>query len=181
VIDCVLSLNRNYVHFVVRRLNEFEGLHAGISKIRDLRVLINAYPTPAAFMEKELNYHDAARAETLSGVVDYVMGEIQRLKMDSEETSLARWANDARPQDYLMVHVHGFGLAGFQYLRMLFGANTTKPDVHIRAYVGKVLNRSVNDLEALDCLQQAAEQSGVKLRDLDTTIWEASARGTQSN
>ncbi len=99
------------------------------------------------------------------------------MKMDSEETSLKKWANDARPQDYLMVHVHGFGLAGFQYLRMLFGANTTKPDVHIRAYVGKVLNRSVSDLEALDFLQHAAEQSGVKLRDLDTTIWEASARG----
>jgi hypothetical protein len=130
-------------------------------------------------MEKELDYHDAARAETLSGVVEFILNEIQRQKMDAEEEALAKWANAARPQDYLTVHVHGFGLAGFQYLRMLFGANTTKPDVHIRGFVGSVLNRSVNDLEALDCLQQAAEQSGVKLRDLDTTIWETSARGAQ--
>ena len=30
-----------------------------------------------------------------------------------------------------MVGVRGFGLAGFQYMRMLFGAQTAKPDIHI--------------------------------------------------
>lgn len=47
---------------------------------------------------------------------------------------LARWAP---PCDYLVVGVAGFGLAGFQYLRRLFGAETTKPGVHVMRYVAR--------------------------------------------
>jgi hypothetical protein len=60
---------------------------------------------------------------------------------------------------------------------MLFGADTTKPDVHICRFVRNALNRPVTDVAALEILEQAAPLAGVKLRDLDTTIWETSARG----
>jgi hypothetical protein len=71
----------------------------------------------------------------------------------------------------------GFGLAGFQYLRMLFGANTTKPDVHVRQYVSEAVGRRrVSEVEALNLLERAASDAGIGLRDLDTTIWEKSAR-----
>jgi hypothetical protein len=177
VIDCVLSLNRNYDKFVVPRLEKFASLHPSVRKIQDLRALMDSFPSPAGFVESELNYKDAARAQVLSGVIDYISNEIKRIGMEAEEDALIRWAQEARPQDYLVVRVRGFGLAGFQYLRMLFGANTTKPDVHICRFVGQALNRSVDELTALDNLEQAAEQAGIMLRDLDTTIWERSARG----
>ena len=77
-----------------------------------------------------------------------------------------------------MPAIRGFGLAGFQYLRMLFGANTTKPDLHIRRYVGHCIGEPVTDMRALQLLEPAAKEAGISLRDFDTTIWERSARAT---
>ncbi len=60
---------------------------------------------------------------------------------------------------------------------MLFGANTTKPDIHISRYVASQVGHSVSDIRALRLLEDAATEAGVVLRNLDTTIWESSARG----
>jgi len=64
---------------------------------------------------------------------------------------------------------------------MLFGANTTKPDVHICRFVRNTLNRPVTDVATLEILEQATRLAGVRIRDLDTTIWEASARHTSDS
>jgi hypothetical protein len=176
VIDCVLSLNRNYDKFVVPRLDKFASNNGSVIQIQDLSAAIAAYPSPTAFVEKALDYKDSARAEILSAVVNYLLREVKRLAKASEEESLSQWAQEMRPQDYLTIGIHGFGLAGFQYLRMLFGANTSKPDVHIRNFVGGALKRPVTDLVALQMLEKVAEKTNIRLRDIDTTVWEKSAR-----
>ena len=129
-------------------------------------------------MEQVLNYRDPARSRTLAGVVGYLIGILEQQSGRSEDEGLARWASKARPADYQGVGIRGFGLAGYQYLRMLFGADTTKPDVPICRFVRNALHRRVSDVAALDLLESAASVAGVKVRDLDTTIWEASARQT---
>jgi len=68
--------------------------------------------------------------------------------------------------------VHGFGLAGFQYLRMLFGAQTAKPDIHIRRFVADAVRHRVSDAEALTLLEAAAREEGLRLADLDYSIWQ---------
>ena len=70
---------------------------------------------------------------------------------------------------------------GFQYLRMLFGANTCKPDLRIRQWVGEALGRKVSDIVALKLMEGAALEAGVLLRDADTTIWEMKARGSDNS
>ncbi len=176
VLDCVLSLRRRYHSFVVPRLDAFEQGHPNTRGIRDLQGLINTHSSSANFSEQVLNYRDPARAETLSGVVGYLVRVLDQDSGCIEEDALASWAKRARPADYKTVGVRGFGLAGYQYLRMLFGANTTKPDVHICRFVRSALNRPVTDVVALEFLERAAPLAGVGLRDLDTTIWETSAR-----
>jgi hypothetical protein len=176
VIDCVLSLNRNYDKFVVPRLEKFALTHPSVLQVQDLDAAIAAFPSPAAFVKETLNYKDPARAAMLSAVVNYLLKEAKRMAKGSEEDALRQWAEDMHPQDYLTIGICGFGLAGFQYLRMLFGADTTKPDVHICRFVGKALNRPVTELAALQILEQAALRLKIKVRDLDTTIWEKSVR-----
>jgi hypothetical protein len=60
---------------------------------------------------------------------------------------------------------------------LFFGANTTKPDVHICRFVGSSVEHRVSDIEALELLEEAAREAGIVPLNLDTTIWEASARG----
>jgi hypothetical protein len=176
VIDCVLSLNRRYDSFVVPRLDRFEQTHPEIRTISDLQGLIARYPSCSAFVSEVLSYRHTERAETLGKVVDWLVKVSGKGSHIEQLSNLQRWANEACPRDYLVLDIRGFGLAGFQYLRMLFGANTTKPDIHIRAYVAECMERPVSDVEALQLLEQAAGDLGIKVRDLDTTIWEQSAR-----
>lgn len=176
VIDCVLSLNRNYDRFVVPRLDTFERTFPQVITLCQLRDLIASYDSPDAFVRDALNYRHADRAQTLSEVVDYIVGTVLGNRQIEELEQLQQWAVGARPSDYQTLRIRGFGLAGFQYLRMLFGANTTKPDVHICRYVQAALGRHVSDTAALTLLEEAVRGDSIKLRDIDTAIWEDSAR-----
>ena len=62
---------------------------------------------------------------------------------------------------------------------MLFGADTTKPDVHIIRFLSDILNRNVSDIEALLLLEAASERVGVSVRAVDNFIWKRGARGQQ--
>jgi hypothetical protein len=177
VLDCVLSLNRRYDSFVVPRLDRFEGEHPRTCSVSDLRDLISTYPSADRFVTQALNYNDEARAATLNAVVDWLVTVSGTASPAEQLANLERWAREARPRDYGLLGISGFGVAGFQYMRMLFGANTTKPDIHICRFVGECVGHRVSDLDALQLLENAALEAGVSLRDLDTTIWEKSARG----
>jgi len=175
VIDCVLSLHRDYDEFVVPRLEAFERRFPAVETILQLRALINSYRSPAAFANDALNYNDPSRAALLRAVVEYLV-RTALVAQGPELEQLKAWAEHARPQDYLTLRIPGFALAGFQYLRMLFGANTTKPDVHISRYVAHAVGHSVSDVQALLLLEDAGRLAGLRLRDIDTTIWENTAR-----
>src|ERR1700677_4462582 len=98
---------------------------------------MDSYPSPHAFMQTTLNYNHEARAGTLYATVTWLVGV----------NSLEEWALLAKPPDHKTLGIHGFGLAAFQYLRVLFGADTTKPDVHICRYVESHIGRAVTPLD----------------------------------
>ncbi len=177
VLDCVLSLNRRYDAFVVPRLKKFSQNHPNIAELTQLLELIETYPDPTQFCVSQLNYNDAARAATLVGVIKYLLDIQHDFGGSTENERLRAWAAAARPGDYAFVGVRGFGLAGFQYLRMLFGVQTTKPDVHIIRFVSEVLGKKVNDVTALSLLERAAKQAGLPLREVDNIIWQARSKG----
>jgi len=177
VLDCVLSLNRRYDGFVLPRVREFQEAHPQIASLDSLTQLMRTHGSPAAFMLAELRYNHEERAETLAGVLAYLQRVEHEFTGPSQRHRLRRWAIRALPDDYRSVGVRGFGLSGFQYLRMQLGADTTKPDIHIRRYVADAIGRPVADIEALRLLEQAARRTGLRLRHLDAAIWNDRARG----
>jgi hypothetical protein len=167
-----LSLNRPYDRFVVPRLDSFENAHPSIHSVSDLQSLMEEYPSPSIFVRSTLKYNHEARATILAGVVAYLINV-----SDGSDYKLNDWAVGTKPADYAQLGIPGFGLAGFQYLRMLFGANTIKPDMHICGMVANWVGHRVSPIRALRILEEAAADAAVRLRDLDTTLWEISARG----
>lgn len=176
VIDCILSLNRRYAAFALPRVEKFSKAHPNITELTQLLELIETYPDPTHFCVSQLSYNDAARAATLVGVTKYLLDIQHDFSGNTENERLRAWAAAARPGDYAFVGVRGFGLAGFQYLRMLFGVQTTKPDVHIIRFVSEVLGKKVNDVTALSLLERAAKQAGLPLREVDNIIWTSRAK-----
>jgi len=93
--------------------------------------------------------------------------------------NLETWARCAPYYGYQTLGIQGFALAGFQYLRMLFGANTTKPDIRICQWVTVAVGHAVSPDQALQLLEPAAAEAGISLRDADATIWEMLSRGSR--
>jgi hypothetical protein len=175
VIDCVLSLNRPYDAFVVPRIVQFATAYPDVRSISDLQALIRSFPSPDAFVRDTLNYKHEERAVVLSSVVDWLVGVAGTGDLQSQQERLEAWAKEVRFRGANNPRIRGFGLAGFQYMRMLFGADTAKPDTWIVQWVAAQVGLKVSDRKALHLLEGAARHAGVSVRDLDTSIWEASA------
>jgi hypothetical protein len=135
-IDCILSLNRHYDRFLVPRLNGFEGRFPQITSVISLKKLIEGYDSPNDFSIDALDYNHIQRANTLKAVVDWLTMVTNGQENDAQ--LLQGWATDAHVMGFYALNIKGFGLAGWQYLRMLFGADTSKPDVHIIKFVEEV-------------------------------------------
>ena len=97
VIDCVLSLNRNYDRFVVPRLDRFEKRHPGMRSVGELRDLMKSYPSPHVFVKQTLDYDHEDRAIILDGVVDWLW---VLTNARDELVELESWARTARPNEY---------------------------------------------------------------------------------
>ena len=175
VIDCVLSLNRRYDTFVVPRLETFMSHHPEIQQITELAEFMASYPTPHAFVQQELDYNHEDRARILHEVVMFLYTIVQQTPTNPEEEALKQWVAQAQSQTDRL-NISGFGPAGFQYLCILFGVDTTKPDIYIIRFVSEVLNREVSDLEAHALLKAASECLGLSVRAVDSYIWNRGAR-----
>jgi hypothetical protein len=173
VIDCVLSLNRNYKDFCKPRVKRFAERHPEVINLDLLQKLINRYPSPFEFSKEELDYKDKRRSQTLLGVTDFLINIQERFDGEAEKIRLLQWAITAQPQDFKSLRIHGFGLSGFQYLRMHFGAQTVKPDVHICHFVRDVIGRRLNEISAILLMERAAKQIGPPLRAVDNAIWKS--------
>lgn len=176
VLDCVLSLNRRYDEFCLPRVKHFQKRHPEVDSLAGLLELIRSYSSPLEFSVHELDYRDEARASTLVGVIMYLLRVQTGFSGSSEVARLTQWANAVKPSDYETVGIRGFALSGFQYLRILFGAQTVKPDVHIRRFVSKAVGQPVTEVDALALLEAAGNYLGWPLADIDYAVWDTLAR-----
>ena len=170
-IDCVLSLNRKYKGFVLPRVMEFQNKHPRMNDLEGLKRLIKRYEHPKDFLIDNLNYNDEKRSIVLLEVIKYLLFEQKYYSGTTQYKRIQKWAKSVRPGDAYFTGINGFGLSGFQYMRMLFGAQTVKPDVHIKNYISTVLNRKVNDAFSLVLLEKVGKSLKIPLRELDNAIW----------
>jgi len=128
-------LNRRYDSVVFPRIQAFAQNHPEVTELSHLQSMFDACEEVGAFSSEKLNYNDVRREHTIRGVVTYLTAIQANHSGETESKRLQTWAHSVQPSDYIQVGVKGFGLAGFQYLRMLFGVQTTKPDVHIICFL----------------------------------------------
>lgn len=171
VLDCVMSLNRRYSG-VEKRIIEFMRRHPDLKSVKDILDLVDSYSSPTEFLRIEMSWNDERRANTIRAV----------LVTHANNANPEAWANSVRPHEFKAVPIKGFGIAGFQYLRMLFGADTVKPDVHILNFMESILGYRPDPVSAVELFEAACQRLGIKAREADTVIWEAySAKNPKMN
>jgi hypothetical protein len=94
---------------------------------------------------------------------------------------LQQWAQDADPTSYTedpFGRIKGVGLRTFQYLRMVAGIDTVKPDIQVRRFIEALAEATDNphldastDVAVLESCQWISNETGYRMIELDQMAW----------
>ena len=171
VINSVLSLRTDYEATTLPRLECFMKKHPEVRQVTELVDFMANYPTPYDFFREEINFNSQRKGNALDGVVKYLCGIIKESSTVSEEEALKQWAISAKPEDCDSLNVKYFNIAGFQWLRILFFADTSKPDTRIHNFLYDILKRKFKSIECVYFIEDVASHLGYSARKVDSLIW----------
>jgi len=94
---------------------------------------------------------------------------------------LQQWARDADPTTYSedpFGRIRGVGLRTFQYLRMIAGIDTVKPDIQVRRFIEALAEATDNphldastDITVLESCQWISDKTDYRMIELDQMAW----------
>ncbi len=187
LLDCVLSLHRRYDGFVVPRVKGFGSNHPHVTTLTDLCECVGRYGGPVAFYRTQLDYDWDDAAKMFHQVLEYLRKEMNNYPGTTDLERLHAWALSAKVDGYKGASLPLFGIAGWQYLRMLFGADTCKPDIAIKRFARDCLERSLSDISLVRLMETAAplvprlRAYHQPVREADRRIWNQYNRQSKSN
>ncbi len=185
LLDCVLSLNRRYKEFDVPRVIKFKNNHPQINTLIDLQDCVNRYGGPVNFYKNVLDYNHEPAAKMFGRVLDYLILQTHKYPGSNDIEKLMVWAKSSEIDGYNKIwgegpnitNIPGFGIAGWQYLRMLFGADTCKPDIAVRRFIADCLGRQLSEYSIVKILEASApisenlQNHEKPVREADRRIW----------
>lgn len=186
LLDCVLSLHRRWDGFVVRRVKDFGKQCPNVQSLNDLAQCVTTFGGHEEFYKRVLHYDYADSAQMFDRVLNYLMVELGNHPGATETERLVHWARNAETSGYRSIWVDPsggranipmFGIAGWQYLRMLFEADTCKPDIAVKGFVEECLGRSLSAVSVVGVIEDAAPRvpqlkyTGEPVREADRLIW----------
>src|SRR5438128_3765077 len=150
-------------HFEAHRWDEIRSLD-------DLEHVLARFPADRegndGLAQYLWGYHHWRRAQELRGLVSYF-----RERNVADLAALRAWAVSSTTDDFVG-HIKGLGTAVYHGLVMRLGVETVKPDVHTLRFVAGAIGRPVNELEAVEALEEVARRLDLSPRTLDWSIWE---------
>ena len=171
VIHSVISQALNYETTVYPRLVDFKKNCPDVKSVRQLADLMASYTTPLDFLKQEVDVGNQVKAGAIDGLVKYFCGLIEASPTVPEEETLKQWAIAAEPDDYKKLNIKGVGIATLQWLRILFGADTSKPDVHIMNFIRDTIEQKLSKNDCILLIEGVASYLEVSERTVDAAIW----------
>jgi hypothetical protein len=177
VSDAILSVRRNYekvVKPIVRRIQD-HNLHG--KSLQELAEIIET--NGPQYLITIWRYKDVDRVKLLQKVCRKFTALRMELNASDDMETLQLWARSVTPAQSKTFGVKGVGIATFQYLRILSGVETVKPDVHLHAAIKDALGVRRSDLDVIELFEATASQLQVSARKLDYAIWNYYSKQTE--
>lgn len=169
LLDAVLSIRRKYYAFVVPRVKGFEQDFPQVQNLKQLLDLISVSSIEGFC--RVWNYNHESRVLILRDLALRFISYADDLKEKSDLDAMKHWASNCSVSEHKSFGVKGIGLATYQYLRMMLGVPTVKPDVHIRRAVSTAIEKKVNDIYAIELIERASEELGHPAILIDNYLW----------
>ena len=161
----VLSANRNYNRQVRPHLDRIRSTTPRLT-IQELHELW-CRSTFAGF-KAFWGHADARKFALLGALLDRIA--TLRLPAEDDDAVLERWAHtdfDGEGLRCPFAGIAGFGLATRQHLRMVFGADTVKPDRRVKEVIAREFGLSLSDESAITFVVHLSQLTGIKVVELD--------------
>ncbi len=168
--DAILSVRRNYNVVVRPIINRIQHHKLHEKSLEQLVHLIDERG-PQNLMDL-WQYQDKERVVRLRSLSQKFIDLRAKLEVHDDLDLLRRWAHSAVPEDSKAFGIKGVGIATFQYLRILSGVDTVKPDVHLQQAVKDAIGRQCSDFDLIRLIEATARQMEIPARKLDYAIWE---------
>lgn len=167
LVDAVLSMNRKYDSFVVPRIKLIK--ETGIATLEDLKEKIQDESVEGFC--KVWRYNHISRVIILESLVDKFLKIKKNLDASNDLEALHLWGKNSSVADFKNFNVSGIGFTTFQYIRLMCGADTIKPDIYLKRSVKGAIGRTASETEIVQIVEGAAKQLGTSARQLDYAIW----------
>ncbi len=169
-IDAVLSINRRYDSFVKPRVERFAQCYPEITRLEQLQDLIAQHGYEDFHVV--WNYRHPERVRLLHQLVDWFITYRQTTTFEADLDAMKHWAVHAPLANLGVTGIKGIGFATAQYIRMMLGVSTIKPDRHIKHAIRDGLGHSLSNVQVVELAELAARRLGVPVNALDYAIWE---------
>lgn len=169
-VDAVLSINRPYARFVRPRVERFARIFPGLGELQLFRQRIEGL-TGEEIAREFLDTRDALRGALLDRLTKRLLELAGGSLGEGEMGKLKRWALEQTPASHTSFGVPGIGIATFQYLRMLLGVDTVKPDTHVGGFVSSAVGRRLRAEEVILLVERSATVLGASAIAVDHAIW----------
>lgn len=169
VIDPILSQFRKYDVIKKNNLDYFRDNFS--DSINTLQQIVDIYEQEGyEGLVPIINYSAEIRITTIYQTCKAFINYRNTHGFKNDLEAMKDWAIHAEQGDSIN-SVKGIGIATFQYLQMLLGVDTVKPDVHIINFFEEQIGKKFNEKRAILAFTELANHMDVKLVNLDHAIW----------
>ncbi|KKW12689.1 MAG: hypothetical protein UY50_C0004G0010 [Parcubacteria group bacterium GW2011_GWA2_49_9] len=165
--DAVLSMNRKYEAFVVPRIKHIEK--SNIVSLNQLNTIITQGGIES--FAHVWNYSDPKRVEILLKLTQRFLKLKEQYGLSDDLETLHKWGKEAKPKEWVMFGVKGIAFTTFQYLRILCGGNTIKPDIHIKRAFLEAVGKNRPLEEIVEVIEETATYMNLQAKQLDYALW----------
>jgi hypothetical protein len=170
LMDAVLSINRQYNTFVIPRLKYFKTKYSSLRSLERLAELIKN--TGYANFVAVWNYNHPVRVEILDNLCRFFIDYKIKSDMKGDLSSMKKWAKEVDISKEAFLPISGIGFTTAQYIRKMLGADTIKPDVHIKKSILVGTGQKLSERKTVHFVENVAKQLGISATALDHAIWE---------
>lgn len=168
IADAVLSINRQYNTFVKPRIELLK------IKFNEINNLDEIYEFICSRGKEEFmnlwNYNHLQRVELLIEIIKFFIEYRKENNFGDDLKAMKHWAHSKKE-----LPIRGIGFKTNQYLRMMLGVSTVKPDVHLHRAVKEAVSKKVSDKEVVSIIESAANKLNLEATSLDHAIWKTKA------
>lgn len=172
LLEVILSANRKYELFVKPRMEKIKVTHNYLNSFEDLNEFLKDENNFFSFCTKDIKKY-----KVLQSVTSAFLGLKTKYNCNTDQDTVMRWSDEIEKsglknyRDDIIGKIENVGIATIQHLRLAFGINTVKPDVHVKRVLKTEFQlKGINNITAIEAVTELSKLSGYDIIRLDKIL-----------